>query len=353
VIKLSVEFEDLRVEYRVSSVDELEGIFSEIRKIVERGDRRRCIRNSWYIRVRPEILLDIIVEAYNSYKLGVVKVGEVVERYLQDRGYSKSLARVITPTISALGLSEEGVFNRRAIEYGKMLSSTRSPRILEKALEENCIINEVVSEARRGCRSLDEVVVRVFENYGKSIRRDEVAYTSQLIRMVYGDLCENLCAQVVDVARGSRDCVGSAPSEDCRSKEYFAKGLLDSCKDVIVELFNKLDIGIRLDSIEYKHVKGGVYIASTKNRPIGVVAFHNPLLVEESDLVNKVRSALVSLDNDVEELMRGELYEFYIKLVPIVQRASECGRLRVFVEVVRADLEKASKLVTLSRSTSQ
>lgn len=264
MIKLSVEIGNRKVEYRVNSPDELDRALSEIKALVGEGVKRKCTRNSWYIRVRPEILLEILIEAYSSYKSGALRVSDVVERWLQERGYNKSLARVITPTVSALGLSEEGLFNRRAVEYGRALANGGTPKILADALEENCIINEIMSEARKGCRSLDEVVVKVFESYGKSIRKDEVVYTSQLIRLIHGDPCESACNKVIDVLKGREECIGRV-EEDCRDREEFVRSLLDYCRGVLFELFEKLDVGVRIDSLNYRLVQNGIYVATTKN----------------------------------------------------------------------------------------
>jgi hypothetical protein len=310
--------------YEVRSQADLEALCAELKSALE----ARCIYNSWYIRVPPDRLLEIAEEAYLSYLRGEAEVGPVVGRYLERLGLSRSLARTITPTLSALGMSAGGVFSRQALEIGRLIHEGRRREALSALREaalRNCVVRDVVERLGDGCEGLAEAVDAVLRGYGKQPRPDEAKYTADLVRAIHPP-----CTPC------SLSCVDRASLASC------AGALVERAIYGAADLFEKLDISVlpmHLALVKTGEGRYGVVVRDT-NKLIGLAAVADPI---EGAQVNKLRDVSKSLDGLAGE---GE-YEFYIKIVPILDGAPPCYRAKAFVEVVRADLERASRIIKL------
>ncbi|MEM4061005.1 MAG: hypothetical protein QXK11_10920, partial [Pyrobaculum sp.] len=97
----------------VSTVEDLEKLCKRLREELQRA---QCQYHSWYIRIPPDRLLALLKKAYMKYLQGMLSVGDVLAEFLDENKLSKSLARVITPTLSALGLTAGGKFTATAVE---------------------------------------------------------------------------------------------------------------------------------------------------------------------------------------------------------------------------------------------
>ncbi|MGC8583564.1 MAG: hypothetical protein ACP5I3_08175 [Thermoproteus sp.] len=310
--------------YEVRSLAELEALCAELRSALE----AKCVYNSWYIRVPPDRLLEIAAEAYLSYLRGEAEVGAVVGRYLERLGLSKSLARTITPTLSALGLSAGGVFSRQALEMGRLFHEGRRREALaalRDAALKNCVIRDIVERLGDGCDGLAEAVDAVLRSYGKSPRPDEAKYTADLVRAIHPP-----CTPC------SFNCVDKASLASC------AGALVERAIYGAADLFEKLDISILPMHLALVKAREGLYgvVVRETNKLVGLAAVADPI---EGAQINKLRDVSKSLDGLAGE---GE-YEFYIKVVPILDGAPPCYRAKAFVEVVRADLERASRIIKL------
>ncbi|MEZ0248330.1 MAG: hypothetical protein ABWJ97_03560, partial [Thermoproteus sp.] len=310
--------------YELRSQADLEAICAELRSALE----PKCTYKSWYIRVPPERILEILVDAYTSYLKGEADVGAVVGRHLERLGLNKSLARTITPTLSALGLSTGGVFSRQALEVGRLLYEGRRQEalsLLRDAALKNCVVTDIIQRLDDECRELPQTVEAVLRSYGKSPRYDEMKYTAEFIKLIDGR-----CAPC------DLNCVDKAALAGCSNL------VVERVIYGIVDLFEKLDISVLPMHLALVKARDGIYevVVRETNKLVGLVALAEPI---EGAQVGKLRDVSRSLDGLAGE---GE-YEFYIKIVPILEGQPPCYKAKAFVEVVRADLEKASRIIKL------
>lgn len=308
------------LELKVSSPQDLEEACLKLREAISRP---RCTYNSWYVRMPPERLLELLAYAYRSYSAGVVNSTHVVYRFLEERGLSRSLSRTITPTLSALGLTAGGKFTSAALEIGRLASEGKAEelrRALHQVASRNCVLAEIMERAQ-SCEGLEEATVAVLNAYGRGPRQDEVKYTVELLRAA-----DPRCAEC------NFDCASASMLARCRDR--LAQVALASSKD----LLDRLDISVLPDHLEL--VKAGqdylVTVRGTSKR-IGMVLVSHA--VEGSGVPAPLKEALLRLEEQIAE----GIYEFYIKVIPIIE--GECRPLKAYIEVVRGDLERASKFL--------
>ncbi|ACB40396.1 hypothetical protein [Pyrobaculum neutrophilum] len=308
-------------DIRVDTVEDLEKLCSSLKELLQ-GE---CQYHSWYIRIPPERLLALLRKAYVKYTQGVVSVGDVISEYLEENKLSKSLARTITPTLSSLGLASSGRFTSSAVEVGRLLYEGRSSDARERlralALK-NCVLKEIL-ERINDCAELEKATETVLASYGKSVRFDELKYTVELLKMVSPRCreCDLRCATAETIyACGERIIQLAAPH--------------------IRELFEKLDISLLPEHLNYVNAEPSTYLLSVKGtaKQIGLILLGPP--VEGADL-QQMKNALARLDERVVE----GVYEVYIKILPILEGDERCKSVKFLVEVVRGDLERVSKFV--------
>jgi hypothetical protein len=87
-------------EEEVATAEDVERLCKKLKEELQRGG---CRFNSWYIRIPPDRLLNLLKKAYVKYTQGVVGTGEVIAEFLEENRLAKSLYRTITPTLSSLG----------------------------------------------------------------------------------------------------------------------------------------------------------------------------------------------------------------------------------------------------------
>jgi hypothetical protein len=312
-------------EVEITTVEDLEQLCKKLSEEVQRGE---CRFNSWYIRMPPDRLLALLKKAYVKYTQGVVYVVDVIAEFLEENRLAKSLYRVITPTLSSLGLAATGKFTGAAVEIGRLLAEGRleeAKKKLQELVYRNCILKEII-ERNKDCSELEKTVEAVLVAYGKNIRFDEVKYTAELLKMVHPR-----CG----------DCNLKCPSAD----RLLACGerLIQLSHLHLRELFEKLDISLLPEHLEYVGIDSSVYLISVRGtaKHIGMVLIGNP--VETTDL-QQLKSALSKLDEKIAE----GVYEVYVKILPILEGEGKCKTLKLLIEVVRGDLEKVSKIIKIS-----
>ncbi|CCC82680.1 hypothetical protein [Thermoproteus tenax] len=310
--------------YEVKSVADLEKLCSELRGALEDG----CIYNSWYIRVPPERLLEILSAAYTSYLRGDVDVASVVGRYLEERGLNKSLTRTITPTLSALGLSSGGVFSKQALEVGRLLYSGRrseAAAVLREISLRNCIIREIIEKLGESCDKLGEVVETTLRSYGKTLRADEVKYTGEFVRVIHPP-CTPCNFSCID-KNGLPSCYNA---------------LIERTLYSVIDLFERLDIALLPMHLAYVRAGDKIFhvLVRETGKLVGLIVLSEPV---EGTSISKLRDVSKSLDSAAAE---GE-YEFILKIIPILEGSPPCLKAKAFVEVIRSDLERASRIVKL------
>lgn len=311
--------------YEVKSQAELEAFCRELRAALE----DRCSYNSWYIRIPPDRLLEILAEAYLSHSKGEVSVALVVGKYLERLGLSKSLVRTITPTLSALGLSTNGVFSRLAVEAGRLVYEGKrgeAVAALRAAALKNCVLRDIIEKLGESCDDLAGVVESALRSYGKSPRSDELKYTAELIKLVHPP-----CTPC------SFNCVDKASISAC------GQALVERALHDASDLFEKLDISILPIHLTLAKVKEGLYdvLVRGTGKLVGLVVLADPV---EGGRIDKLKDVSKSLEG-----LAGEgQYEFYMKIIPILEGQPPCYNAKAFVEVIRADLERASRIMKLA-----
>jgi hypothetical protein len=311
-------------EEEVATAEDLERL---CKKLKEELQKSGCRFNSWYIRISPDRLLNLLKKAYIKYTQGVVSTAEVIAEFLEENRLAKSLYRTITPTLSSLGLAASGKFTSAAIEIGRLIAEGKSGDVksrLRDLVYKNCVLREIIEKAR-DCSELERAVEDVLTAYGKSVRFDELKYTAELLRMVHPK-CE--------------ECDLSCPSAE--RLQTCAERLIQLSYPHIRELFEKLDISLLPEHLDYVPADKSAYLLRVKGtaKHIGMVLMGGP--VESADL-QQLKMSLLKLDERVAE----GVYEVYIKIIPILE-GEGCRPLKLLIEVVRGDLERASKIVKLS-----
>ncbi len=156
-------------------------------------------RHSWYIRIPPDRLLEILKYAVD---LGVDDVNELLVKYLNDKGLNKSNIRVILPTLKALGLTQNGHLSAEAKEIGKLLKENRIEEVLDllfTLIMKNKVLRQIVDTIVINDHfNIENTVKSVMESYGMT-RRDEINYTCRLINMILSSrnfICMKMCKDV-------------------------------------------------------------------------------------------------------------------------------------------------------------
>jgi hypothetical protein len=112
----------------------------------------------------------------------------VVGRYLERLGLSRSLARTITPTLSALGMSAGGVFSRQALEIGRLIHEGRRREALSALREaalRNCVVRDVVERLGDGCEGLAEAVDAVLRGLRQTAQARRGQIHGGLVRAIH------------------------------------------------------------------------------------------------------------------------------------------------------------------------
>jgi hypothetical protein len=311
-------------QFEVSSLEDLERLCRALRD--EILSRRQC-HGSWYIRVPPGRLEAILERAYLRSLRGELGVSGAVAELLSEGGLSKSLARVITPTLSSLGLASMGVFTKEAVEIGRLLHEGRADAArlrLRELARNNCVLREIAERAR-DCSDLERAAAEVLAYYGRTPRRDEVRYTAELIRMLEPRCwhCDLKCASPERV----RACAGE---------------ILRLLAPHLREALERLDVPLTPERLKCVGVgeSTALIVARDTGRPVGLAIIGGPL--EGAD-PHRLRELLARM----ERLVTEGAYDIYVKVVPVLEGSGGCRQLKLFVEVVRGDLERLSKFVRI------
>ncbi|ABP51091.1 MULTISPECIES: hypothetical protein [Pyrobaculum] len=309
----------------VSTVEDLEKLCKRLREELQRA---QCQYHSWYIRIPPDRLLALLKKAYMKYLQGMLSVGDVLAEFLDENKLSKSLARVITPTLSALGLTAGGKFTATAVEVGRLLHEGRldeAKELLRAIFAKNCVLKEVMDKAS-DCSSIDKEVESVLAGYGKRVRFDELKYTTELLRFVHPSCedCDFSCA---------------TPSKVVHCAEKVVQLSVGYWR----ELFEKLDISILPEHFSYIRLDDQTFLVTVKgtDKRIGMILLGQPI---ESGHLSQLKTSLSKLDEKIVEGM----YEVYVKIIPMLEGEGKCRSVKLLLEVVRGDLERASKIIKIA-----
>jgi len=251
----------------------------------------RCRFKTWYIRVHPAAILELVTKA----KAGA-HVSDALIKFLAERGLKRSLTRIITPTLTLLGLAEQGRFTDVAEMLGSAIKEGSDVTGMIKAIiEENCILREILHRVSNG-EDIKGATRNVLRLHGKA-RSDEINYTAKLIEMAVGK-------------RGDVD-------------------LNNVIRDMITKLGMPIPGNIRVA------MAGNVAYIMSGERTIGIVAIGEPV-VGDSRLVKERLKALDDVLRNVEDM-----YQIKIKLQPAVIG----GEKIVLVEAYVDGGEKVTKLI--------
>ncbi len=217
-----------------------------------------CTIKTWYIRFPPERILNILRFAYQT-KIDDIK--KLLDEYLTVAGLSKSNARVITPTLSALRLLVGNRLTDSALSIGKYLCENMIEKAADMLFEQsllNCVLREILLEIySTDTNTFQDSVKKVLEKKGY-LRKDELNYTTDLIKFLYRNSVKCRCFIAKNLIRTylyerRRVYINTIPSE-CLSeifeilieylkmyKPYILQSLLDPINSRVdrVELFKK------------------------------------------------------------------------------------------------------------------
>ncbi len=190
--------EHLEEPYDLKIFQDVDKAVQYLREMIERAldsgntyetqctdEGKNCIVKTWYIRIPPERLLNILRFAYQTKCEDVKKL---LNEYLSVTGLSKSNIRVITPTLSALRLSLGNKLTEQALTIGKYLTENAIEKAMDILFElalTNCMLREILDEIySTDTNTFQEAVKKVLERKG-NLRKDELTYTTELIKMLY------------------------------------------------------------------------------------------------------------------------------------------------------------------------
>ncbi|WP_252901329.1 hypothetical protein [Vulcanisaeta sp. JCM 14467] len=162
-------------------IDSLSTEIKDLLTVKESSDTLKssnCTLRGWYIRIPITKLLDMIAFLVRNRQGG--DDTELIMKYLDSHGLSRSNYRVIIPTLSALGLWRQGKLAREAEELGKAVISGGSelPNLLYRIAIRNCALREVIERMAEGLPINDSIKLLGLT------RRDEINYTSNLLEII-------------------------------------------------------------------------------------------------------------------------------------------------------------------------
>ncbi|NPA23420.1 MAG: hypothetical protein GXO23_03895 [Crenarchaeota archaeon] len=206
--------EHLEEPYDLKIFQDIDKAVQYLREMIERAldsgniyesqcteEGKSCTVKTWYIRIPPERLLNILRFAYQTKCEDVKKL---LNDYLSVTGLSKSNIRVITPTLSALRLSLGNRLTEQALLIGKYLSENSMDKAMDMLFElalTNCMLREIIEELySTDTNTFQEVVKRVLERKG-NLRKDELTYTTDLVKLLYRHSVKCRCFIVKNLFR--------------------------------------------------------------------------------------------------------------------------------------------------------
>lgn len=250
----------------------------------------QCRFRTWYIRVHPAVILELLTRA----KAGA-PVNSILPAYLSSRGLKQSLARVITPTLSSLGLIQGGVFTDVAEIIGEAIKRGDDVTGMIRALvEENCILRRILTKVLNGAEP-KSAAYSILSEVGKR-RSDEIGYTAKLIEMAIGG----------------------------RASHNYITNII---KDVVMRVapFPNLKISMA----------GNMGYLLSGERPIGIVVIGDWVVGD----ANTVREHLKRMDEVLNSIE--EAYPVRVKLQPAVVG----GERVIYIEAQSSSGERVAKLI--------
>ena len=284
--KLGITMPIIRLNGKVYLVPE-----SDVERICDeiRHSASRCTFRTWYIRIHPAVILELLTRA----RAGMV-VSDVLADFLNSKGLKHSLARVVTPTLSALGLAQRGVFTDVAEVVGSAIRRGEDVTGMIRALvEENCVLRQVLARVMSGAEPRSATYV-VLSKMGKR-RSDEIGYTAKLIEMAIG---------------------GKA-----------VHNYIDIIRDIVARMapFPNLKVSIA----------GNIGYLLSGERPVGIVVIGDWVVGD----ANAVKERLRRMDEVLNSIE--EAYSVKVKLQPAVVG----GERVIYVEAYSSGGERIARLI--------
>mgnify|MGYP001770770073 CR=1 FL=1 len=245
---------------------------------------------SWYIRVPFRRILEYLAFAYVN---GYTHVNEGLVAYLKSIGLRESNARVMTPTLSALGLVEGGMLTNEAFKIGELYSlgalnavSLMLRRLAMRNAALRHMLNDGVDLASLGFR-----------------RSDELNYTMQFINFLKIGLlsCQS---EALSIMNGS--CMPIPPCCE-RHISYLALSRVN-----IQEALIRLDLN---PSLYEPVINGnGLALVNVATRGDSIPVAYKVSMMHKSQYPSSLR-VMVS---DVEDSIRRARWGKAIILIPIL-----------------------------------
>ncbi len=214
-MRLNVRIFDANGEYVLEDLDNntvrvfsrIEDLLDHLKAMVTASRRSESKSNlvstgSWYIRFPIIRILDILRFAYRTK---IVELNALLAQYLESHGLSRSNARVLSPTFTSLGLHVNGRLQDSALKIGEHLERgqiSEAARILYALSLNNGVLREILRSVFYLEESKLQSQIKDVLSRFNMCRKDEILYTTQLIKFLIDNCVECRCQIVQNQLRG-------------------------------------------------------------------------------------------------------------------------------------------------------
>ncbi len=307
-----------------------------------------CIVKTWYIRFPPERILNILRFAYQT-KIDDVK--KLLDEYLTVAGLSKSNARVITPTLSALRLSLGNKLTDIALSVGKYLTENMIDKAADILFEQsllNCVLREIFSELySTDTNTFQECVKKILEKKGY-LRKDELNYTTDFIKFLYRNSVKCRCYVVKNLFKNylyekKRVYINYIPNE-CLVD--IAEMLIEYIKMYKPYILQSLidPVNSRVDRVEI-YRKDSMLIIYDKHCETSIQVVPKVMITRDVLYASFLRQELEKIRRELQQRCRQSKVTFLITILILVNDVYTKAKL--YLEHVLKDEQISSRIIDL------
>jgi len=311
-------------EIRVGTKDDALRIISK--ELDSLSKAKDSCRDGWYIRVPPRRILDFLGFMVRSR---IMNVNLGLRRYLESQGLNPSNMRIILPTLTALGLVNNGELTSESLQIGSSFVEndwdTLYGALLKVSLS-NCFLRDIINKLTHGSSDLESLVK------ASGLRRwDEVRYTAELLKMITRSsyytcmrymerlrdyLNNHNCLDLVEIPT---QCINHALT-------LIYDHLVRSKNPQLVDILDDVGFAANPQLLMPRVVKDHVELFMGE-RPVGLL-LGGFVATGDTNYALRVRSLVEHLSNACIVGMRERGMELCMVIIPIV---AQCPRLRLYI----------------------
>ena len=287
-----------------------------------------CTLRGWYIRIPITKLLDMIAFLVRNRQGG--DDTELIMKYLDSHGLSRSNYRVIIPTLSALGLWRQGKLTKEAEELGKAVinGSPELPNLLYRIATRNCALREVIERLAEGSPISDSIKLLGLT------RRDEINYTSNLLELIMSSdefRCLQYSKALDNYLRNGGCFVASDLPKGCVLDQVITifNYLVSNKGFHLMSLLSDVDVTVNLNLVSTQ-LSDDYALVIQGGKPIGAII--GDVITANNNYAPRARETVDRLEPIATKVIRANNLLFSMIIVPIVI-VDECPRMRVYVMV--------------------